>query len=112
MSMHVPVHITFQDTAHSDAVESAIRARAEKLGGHAERITDCRVALSRATRRGRHGHIYQVKIEIGMPDDLDVVVSREPGLDHAHEDVYVAIRDAFDAARRQLHDRVERRLGR
>ena len=36
-------------------------------------------------------------------------MNREPGLDHAHEDVYVAVRDAFDAARRRLEDYVRRR---
>jgi ribosome-associated translation inhibitor RaiA len=32
----------------------------------------------------------------------ELVVSRDPGDVHAHKDVYVAIRDAFDAAERQL----------
>lgn len=36
----------------------------------------------------------------------EVAVSRMPDDEHAHEDVYVAIRDAFDAARRQLQDRL------
>ena len=35
-----------------------------------------------------------------MPDDK-----------HAHEDVYVAIRDAFDAARRQLQDQLRESQG-
>jgi ribosome-associated translation inhibitor RaiA len=104
-----PVHITFQDLEPSPTVEAEIRTRAARLGGHTDRMTDCRVALSRPRRRGRHGHLYQVRIEIALAGDQGVVVSREPGRDRAHEDVHVAIRDAFDAARRQLHDHVERR---
>jgi len=38
-------------------------------------------------------------------------VSREPGQHHAHEDVFVAIRDAFDAAQRQLADYARRQRG-
>lgn len=38
----------------------------------------------------------------------DIVVSRDHALDGAHEDVYVTIRDAFRAARRQLEDLVRR----
>ena len=38
-------------------------------------------------------------------------MSREPGLNHAHEDIYVAVRDAFAAARRQLEDYTKSRLG-
>ncbi len=41
----------------------------------------------------------------------DVVVTRESPRDHAHEDPYVAVRDAFDAAIRQVEDRVRRRRG-
>jgi ribosomal subunit interface protein len=108
--MSKPVQITFQDVHPSAALEAVIRDRASRLGVHDSRITDCRVALTRTRARGRRGHIYHVRIEIQRPGD-DVVVSREPGVDHAHEDVYVAIRDAFDAARRQLHDHDARRRG-
>jgi ribosomal subunit interface protein len=112
MTMQSPVHITFQDITPSPAVEAEIRDRAAKLGGHADRITDCRVALSRARRRGRQGHLYHVKIEIAVAGDCGVVVSRAPSRDRSHEDMHVAIRDAFDAARRQLHEHVERHHGR
>jgi cold shock CspA family protein len=47
--------------------------------------------------------VYHVRIDLTVPGD-ELVVSRDPGKDQAHEDVYVAIRDAFDAARRQLED--------
>jgi cold shock CspA family protein len=51
-----------------------------------------------------------VRIEIGVPGK-DLIVSRHPKDKHAHEDIYVAIRDAFDAARRQLEDHVRKRAG-
>jgi cold shock CspA family protein len=41
----------------------------------------------------------------------EVVVSREPSAHHAHEDVYVAVRDAFKAVRRQMQDRQRLRRG-
>jgi hypothetical protein len=34
----------------------------------------------------------------------ELVVSRDPAEHDAYEDVYVAIRDAFDAAKRQVED--------
>ncbi|MFM8890643.1 MAG: cold-shock protein, partial [Planctomycetia bacterium] len=40
-----------------------------------------------------------------------IVVNREHHLDHAHEDVYVALRDSFAAARRRLEDHVRRMRG-
>ena len=45
-----------------------------------------------------------------MPGD-EIVVNRERRFDHAHEDVYVAMRDAFDAVRRRLEDYVRRMRG-
>jgi len=47
-------------------------------------------------------------------DDMpgtDVHVNQEGPQNHAHEDVYVAIRDAFDAAVRQLEDHARRLRG-
>ena len=48
-----------------------------------------------------------VRIDLTVPGE-EIVIGREPGHDHAHEDVYVAIRDAFDAAKRQLQDHARR----
>jgi hypothetical protein len=41
----------------------------------------------------------------------DVVVDRAKPIDHAHEDVYVAVRDAFDAAVRRLEDQTRKMRG-
>jgi hypothetical protein len=40
-----------------------------------------------------------------------VVVDRAKPIDHAHEDVYVAIRDAFNAAVRRLEDQARKMRG-
>ena len=42
----------------------------------------------------------------------DVVVDRAKPTDHAHEDVYVAVRDAFAAAVRRLEDQTRKRRDR
>ena len=57
-------------------------------------------------RSGRHrqGDLYQVRLQITVPGAADVMIDRNPSADHAHEDPYVAIRDAFAAARRRLQD--------
>jgi hypothetical protein len=46
-----------------------------------------------------------VSVYLAVPGGK-AAVNREPGEDHAHEDIYVAIHDAFDAARRGLQDHV------
>ncbi len=54
--------------------------------------------------------IYNVRIDLTVPGGT-IAVNREPGEDHAHEDMHVAVRDAFDAARRKLQDHMRRLEG-
>jgi len=84
-----------------------VRRRAEELQQFSDRVSACRVTLEAAHRRHRQGTIYQVRVELAVPGGK-IVVNREPGEDHAHEDMHVAIRDAFDAARRRLQDHMRR----
>ncbi len=108
--MTLATEITFRDIAPSDAIEATIRKRAEKLVEFSERIVRCRIVVSAPHRRKQKGKIYQIKIELEVPG-RNVVVGRKPGNVFAHEDVYVAIRDAFDAAQRQLQDRRRKQAG-
>lgn len=102
-----PVTVTFKDMATSDAVETRIRERAGHLGRYHDRITVCRVVVAEAHRQHHKGNFHHVRIDMTVPDG-EIVVNREPELDHAHEDVYVAVSDAFNAARRQLQHWVGR----
>ncbi len=65
------------------------------------RIMGCRVMIESRHRHHHKGKLYHVRIDVTVPGD-ELVVSREPDDNHAHEDAYVAIRDAFDAMERQL----------
>ncbi|HEX5418681.1 MAG TPA: HPF/RaiA family ribosome-associated protein, partial [Gammaproteobacteria bacterium] len=108
--MQVPLEIRFNNTPRSAEVEEAIRERAAKLERFAEDIVSCRVSVEAPHKRHRQGKIFRVAVDIRVPGG-EVVASRSPGADHTHEDVYVAVRDAFDAARRQLQDYVRARRG-
>ena len=105
--MPAEVQISFRGMATSPAVEAQVRRRAEELQQFSDRVAACRVTLEAAHRRHRQGTIYRVHIELAVPGGT-IVANREPGENHAHEDMHVAIRDAFDAARRQLQDHMRR----
>ncbi len=107
--MEVPLQIAFEGIQHSDAIEARIREEAGKLEQFFDRIVSARVVVARPQHRHHKGDIYQVRIHLVVPDCADVVVSREPAADGAHEDMYVTIRDAFKAARRQLQDIARKR---
>lgn len=99
--MQTPLEIAFIDTKPSPAVEARIRERAERLERHYGGITSCHVYVAEPHRHHRKGNLYEVRIEIRVPG-TELATSDRPGNVFAHEDVYVALRDAFDAIERQL----------
>jgi ribosomal subunit interface protein len=101
--MRVPLQITFRHTDKSDAVEARIRERAEKLDSLYDQVMTCRVVVDLPQLRHRKGRIFQIRIDLTVPG-RELVVNREPLMNHAHEDVYVAIEHAFDAMERQLKE--------
>ncbi|HEX2570165.1 MAG TPA: HPF/RaiA family ribosome-associated protein [Polyangia bacterium] len=106
--MALPVQITFRNFDPSLALEEHIREKAAKLDHVAERITNCRVVLEARHRHHHKGRLFHVHIELAIPGG-EIVVNRDAHDAHEHEDIYVAIRDAFDAARRQLQHRTHLR---
>jgi ribosomal subunit interface protein len=96
--MQIPLQITVRGTDHSEALEAHIRDKVDKLEEFFDQITSCRVVVELPHKHHHQGKQFNVRIDIGVPGS-EIVVNR----DHA-EDVYVALRDAFDSAKRQLED--------
>lgn len=105
--MRIPLQITFRTMPRSESIENAIRERAEKLDRFSDLIMGCRVMVEARHRRHSQGKLYHLRIDLTASGE-EIVVSREHALDRAHEDIYVTIRDAFDAARRRLEDYARR----
>ncbi|MGR9014950.1 MAG: HPF/RaiA family ribosome-associated protein [Gammaproteobacteria bacterium] len=101
--MKIPLQITFRGIPHSDAVEAKIREKASKLDKFHSHIMSCRVAVEAEHHRHHQGNQYHIRIDITTPRK-ELIISREHHDKQAYEDVYVAIRDAFNAAVRQLED--------
>ena len=97
------MQISFRNMESSAAIEADIREKVAKLEELSDRITSARVVVEVPHRQHRQGKLFHVRVNLRVPG-RELVVSREPAAHHEHEDVYVAIRDAFDGARRQLED--------
>ena len=104
------VQITFRGMETSPSAEAQVRHKVEELHHFSNRISACRVTLEAGHRHHRQGNVYHVRVDLAVPGG-QITVNREPGEDHAHEDLHVAIRDAFDAARRRLLDHMKRLNG-
>jgi cold shock CspA family protein/ribosome-associated translation inhibitor RaiA len=101
--MEIPLQIGFRGMAPSPAVEAHIRERVDGLERYFDRIIGCRVVVEASGRHQRKGKLYHLRVDVIVPG-REIVVKRDPPEHHAHEDVLVAVRDAFDAARRKLED--------
>ena len=101
--MQVPLEISTRFINLTPPVEAELRKRADRLERHTDRITSCRIAVERPT--GNHhqeGGPYRVRVDVTVPGS-ELVANKEA------EELYAAIRDAFDAAERQVETWSERR---
>jgi len=105
--MELPLQITFRNLDASEALEADIRSKVEKLEQYSDRIVACRVIVEVHHKHHQQGNLVHVRVDLTVPGD-NIIVSREPHEQHAHEDPYVAVRDAFAAAHRQLKKCVKR----
>lgn len=102
----LPVQITIKDIPTSPAVESHIRKKVEKLQKVFSRITSCRVVVEQPQRHKHQGKLFNVRIDVAVPGKEFVATRKHD------EDMYITIRDAFNAMERQLEEYGRKRHGR
>lgn len=99
--MAINLQVTFRGFDAPLYAEERIAERVAKL----ERMYPSMMALNVVGERQLHRHhkgtLYQVRLEAIMPGG-PLPVTRAHGDKHAHEDFFVALRDAFDALERRL----------
>ena len=104
MSIADTAEITLRGMSQSHALETKIRDKVGKLSKLFPALTGCRVVAEVPHHRHQQGNQFMVRLDITLPG-REVIVNR----DH-HEDIYVALREAFRAARRQLNGHNGRQL--
>ncbi len=104
--MSIPLQITVREMAHSDALDARIRERVAALERFHPRIMSCRVTVSELDKHRQQGRQFEVSVDLRVPGRAEVVSNL-----HRDEDVYVALRDAFDSATRQLEEVARKKRG-
>jgi cold shock CspA family protein/ribosome-associated translation inhibitor RaiA len=108
--MQIPLSVTFRRMKVSAALEQRIGELAQRLERFSDQISRCHVIVNAPHRHHVQGNLFQVTLDITVPG-REITVRRGASPDSACEDPYVALRDAFRAARRKLEDyERERRL--
>jgi cold shock CspA family protein/ribosome-associated translation inhibitor RaiA len=126
--MRLPIQITFRNMDSSPAVEARVREEVEKLSEFYDSIMGCRVMVETPHQHRQQGKRFHIRIDLTVPGG-EIVVKHEPSLHVSiqrtgtekrlkeqeiaapHRDIYVAIRDAFKAARRRLQDYARKQSG-
>jgi len=86
--------------------DETIRQRTARLERLYPRLVGCSVAVQGPGQRHRNGGLFSVQLELRVPNADPIVVSRQKA-----QDLQVAIREAFDAASRQIEDFARKQRG-
>ena len=93
--------VVYHNIDQTEAISEAVQKRIDKLERYCDHILNGRVVLDSPNNNHYKGKVYSVTLEIHTPE-LEVRVNQDQHDNHAHEDLYVAIRDAFNVAERQF----------
>ena len=103
--MTFPIQLAFHQMERSDALDEAIRERAEKLGKFHPGITHVHVTVTQETRHSNKGRVFNVKLDVHVKSHSFAITQQ------GDEDAFVATRDAFDAAKRLLEAELDEARG-
>lgn len=95
--------ITFRHLEPSPALRARIERLVARLHHLSPRLLDCRVTVCLPPQHQVSGGRFEVDIDLHIPGAW-LPVHHAHAADGSHADAYVAVRDAFRAARRKLLD--------
>jgi ribosomal subunit interface protein len=101
--MKLPLQITLRHMDASPVLQRRIRELASRLDRFSEHVMRCHVIVEPPAHHKHQGFLYDFRIDIMVPDE-EIAIRHAHPAERAHEDPYVALRDAFRAARRKLED--------
>jgi ribosomal subunit interface protein len=96
--MIIPLQITGHGIELSEEMREEITERANRLDRFYDRIMRCRVVVEEPKRHPHEGRLYSVHIIMTVPGG-EIVTKREQ-----NDDLWVAMRNSFNAAQRKLED--------
>ncbi|ERT09937.1 'Cold-shock' DNA-binding domain protein [Lyngbya aestuarii BL J] len=106
--MKIPTEITYHHLEKTEAIDSLVREKIAKLEQFCDYMNSCRVVIEKTHDHPKMGSPYRVRLDITVPPGHELAVDRSPDEGIQYEALETVIREAFDAARRQLVELVER----
>jgi cold shock CspA family protein/ribosome-associated translation inhibitor RaiA len=106
--MQLPLQVSFRHMDPSSSIEAQVREKAAKLDEFSDHIMSCRVVVEPKGKHHQHGNQYEVRIDITVPGE-EIAVTHEPNQHTEYREIQIALRDAFESARRLLEDYARRK---
>jgi cold shock CspA family protein len=108
VAMQLPLQVSFRHMEHSEAIEGLVREKAARLDKFAGDIMSCRVVVEPLARHHKRGNPYEVRIDLTLRRK-EIAITREAAEHGEFKHLEIALREAFDEARREIEDYVRRR---
>ena len=109
--MSTRIQVVFRNMDRSAEVEQLINEKAKKLERVFDRITKVRVTVEMPHKQHKQGNNYQVSVDLSVPEKEIVVTRDTNGNSSTPESIFKAVKEAFEATRRQLEDYARKRRG-
>ena len=100
--MKIPPEITYRNLEKTEAIDNLVREKIAKLEQFCDYINSCHVVLEKAHENPSSGSPYRVSIDITIPHSREIAVVESPDTGKQYPPLEAVIRDAFEAARRQI----------
>jgi len=101
--MQSALRVTFRHCDHSAALEARARDLIARLEHGHRNIVACHVVIEAPSAHHAKGGAFIVNVELSLPGTA-IHASSTHGVQVGHHDAYVALRDAFENAKRQLNN--------
>jgi len=100
--------ITYNGVQQTDALDHLIQSRVSRLESTCDRISSCHVAVEWANIRPRGSAPYRIMIDVTVPPNHELAVTKNPDAGIPHKPLETLIREAFDSTQYQLQRLVSR----
>ena len=109
--MRIAPTVSYRGVDKTDALETLIAEKVEKLEQAYDQISSCRIAIEKVKDHPSGGSPYRVRLDITVPESREIVVDKSPNEGKQYPPLEAVIRDAFDVAFRQLREMNEQQHG-
>ncbi len=106
--MQIPLEISYRDVNKTPELDSLVREKIDKLEKICDYMTSGRVAIEKPQQNLKAGSPFRVRLEFRIPPQHQIIVKREPGEGDRNDPLEAVIRDAFEAARKQIRELVDK----